>query len=192
MTLGIPLSRDNQPIQSRVSCLSADRRVAVQDLGFDLLPELGQQNEWVSELIFSSMLISFVLWTFSPFWQESGKRFYTAVLYARVLMVLVSTSPPPSQPSPCLSSVSALLHACSATKTLSSACQNWCTGCRGSRFRSQGVTSGCHRSISYLTALPPSCLHLVADEIWKRLRLLWARECRCKWFACLQSASRCG
>lgn len=63
---------------------------AVQDLGFDLLPELGQQNEWMSELIFSSMLTSFLVWTFSPFWQESGKRFYTAVLYARVLMVLVS------------------------------------------------------------------------------------------------------
>ena len=62
----------------------------LQDLGFALLPELGQKNEWVSETIFSSMLISFVLWTFSPFWQESGKRFYTAVLYARVLMVLVS------------------------------------------------------------------------------------------------------
>lgn len=64
----------------------------LQDLGFDLLPELGQENEWVSETIFSSMLISFVVWTFSPFWQESGKRFYTAVLYARVLMVLVSES----------------------------------------------------------------------------------------------------
>ena len=62
----------------------------MQDLGFELLPELGQKNEWVSETIFSSMLISFVIWTFSPFWQESGKRFYTAVLYARVLMVLVS------------------------------------------------------------------------------------------------------
>lgn len=54
------------------------------------MPELGQKNEWVSESIFSAMLISFLLWTFSPFWQESGKRFYTAVLYARVLMVLVS------------------------------------------------------------------------------------------------------
>lgn len=70
-------------------------RIAWQDLGFTLLPELGQRNEWVSETIFSSMLISFLVWTFSPFWQESGKRFYTAVLYARVLMVLVSTSPSP-------------------------------------------------------------------------------------------------
>ena len=65
----------------------------MQDLGFALLPELGQQNEWVSEIIFTSMLVSFVIWTFSPFWQESGKRFYTAVLYSRVLMVLVSKLP---------------------------------------------------------------------------------------------------
>lgn len=71
----------------------------MQDLGFTLLPELGQTNEWVSETIFNTMLTSFLIWTFSPFWQESGKRFYTAVLYARVLVVLVSAStfccPPP-------------------------------------------------------------------------------------------------
>ena len=73
--------------------LTVDLCKCFQDLGFTLLPELGQENEWVSETIFSSMLISFVLWTFSPFWQESGKRFYTAVLYARVLMVLVSKLP---------------------------------------------------------------------------------------------------
>lgn len=61
----------------------------LHDLGFTLLPELGQNNEWVSETIFNTMLASFLIWTFSPFWQESGKRFYTAVLYARVLVVLV-------------------------------------------------------------------------------------------------------
>jgi hypothetical protein len=67
----------------------------LQDLGFTLLPELGQNNEWVSETIFNTMLASFLIWTFSPFWQESGKRFYTAVLYARVLVVLVSKPSPP-------------------------------------------------------------------------------------------------
>ena len=63
-------------------------QLPLQDLGFTLLPELGKQNEWVSELIFNTMLTSFLLWTFSPFWAEK-KRFYTAVLYARVLNVLV-------------------------------------------------------------------------------------------------------
>ncbi|KAK9815443.1 hypothetical protein WJX72_003721 [[Myrmecia] bisecta] len=58
------------------------------DLGFAILPELGKVNEWVSELIFSTLFISFILWSFSPFIFER-KRFYTAVLYSRLLVVLV-------------------------------------------------------------------------------------------------------
>lgn len=58
------------------------------DLGFTILPELGLKNEWVSELIFSSLFISFMLWSFSPF-VTAKKRFYTAVLFSRLLMVLV-------------------------------------------------------------------------------------------------------
>lgn len=54
-----------------------------------LLQELGQKNEWVSELIFSSLFVSFMLWSFSPF-VTAQKRFYTAVLFSRLLMVLVS------------------------------------------------------------------------------------------------------
>ena len=50
--------------------------------------ELGKSNEWVSELIFTSLFVSFVLWTFSPF-VFPKKRFYTAVLYSRILNVLV-------------------------------------------------------------------------------------------------------
>ena len=83
------VSREHTLLKTGHVCLDL---FAMQDLGFAILPELGQQNEWVSETIFSSMLISFIVWTFSPFWQESGKRFYTAVLYARVLTVLVSKS----------------------------------------------------------------------------------------------------
>ena len=52
------------------------------------LQELGQKQEWVSELIFSSLFISFMIWSFSPFVTEK-KRFYTCVLFARLLMVLV-------------------------------------------------------------------------------------------------------
>ncbi|CAL8463428.1 g2962 [Coccomyxa elongata] len=60
----------------------------LHDVGFDLLPELGKSNEWVSELIFTSLFVSFVLWTFSPF-VFAKKRFYTAVLYSRLLTALV-------------------------------------------------------------------------------------------------------
>ena len=52
------------------------------------LQELGQKQEWVSELIFGSLFISFMIWSFSPFVTEK-KRFYTCVLFARLLMVLV-------------------------------------------------------------------------------------------------------
>ena len=50
--------------------------------------ELGLANEWVSELIFTSLFVAFVLWSFSPF-VFPKKRFYTAVLYARFLTALV-------------------------------------------------------------------------------------------------------
>ncbi len=48
-------------------------------------------NEWVSETIFNTLFVSFVVWTFSPFWTAT-KRFYTAVIYARLLMVLCGAS----------------------------------------------------------------------------------------------------
>ena len=52
------------------------------------MQELGLENAWVSESIFWCLFIPFILWTFSPF-VTARKRFYTAVLYARLLMVLV-------------------------------------------------------------------------------------------------------
>ena len=68
----------------------------VGDLWQLLSQELGRENEWASELIFTSLFVAFVLWTFSPF-VFPKKRFYTAVLYARFLTALVGgfvTSPP--------------------------------------------------------------------------------------------------
>ena len=53
--------------------------------------ELGLENAWVSETIFWCLFIPFIFWSFSPF-VTARKRFYTAVLYARLLMVLVSES----------------------------------------------------------------------------------------------------
>lgn len=61
----------------------------LHDIGFELTPELGPEHFWVSEAIFITMFISFVLWTFTPFFFQE-KRFYTAVLWARILMVLVA------------------------------------------------------------------------------------------------------
>ena len=52
------------------------------------MQELGLVNEWVSELIFGSLFTSFMIWSFSPFFFQR-KRFYTAVLFSRLLMVLV-------------------------------------------------------------------------------------------------------
>ena len=52
------------------------------------LQELGVENAWVSELIFTSLFVAFVLWTFSPF-VFARKRFYTSILYSQILSVLV-------------------------------------------------------------------------------------------------------
>ena len=46
------------------------------------------ENAWVSELIFTSLFVAFVLWTFSPF-VFARKRFYTSLLYSQILSVLV-------------------------------------------------------------------------------------------------------
>ena len=68
------------------------------------MQELGLENAWVSELIFTSLFVAFVLWTFSPF-VFARKRFYTSLLYSQVLSTLVgeatvSTSLPAQHPSP--------------------------------------------------------------------------------------------
>eukprot|EP01025_Chloroclados_australasicus_P023883 TRINITY_DN24071_c0_g1_i3.p1 TRINITY_DN24071_c0_g1~~TRINITY_DN24071_c0_g1_i3.p1 ORF type:complete len:314 (-),score=10.04 TRINITY_DN24071_c0_g1_i3:545-1486(-) len=60
----------------------------LHDMGFEILPELGKRNEWVSETLFALLMISFVIWTFSPFWLEK-KRFFTVILYTRMLFILV-------------------------------------------------------------------------------------------------------
>ncbi|GIM17430.1 hypothetical protein Vretimale_19969 [Volvox reticuliferus] len=60
----------------------------LHDVGFDLTPELGPDKHWVSETIFGLAFATFVLWTFSPFVSQR-KRFYTVVMWTRLLMVLV-------------------------------------------------------------------------------------------------------
>ncbi|KAL9247135.1 hypothetical protein vseg_020599 [Gypsophila vaccaria] len=61
----------------------------LQDAGFFLLPELGQDKAYISETVFTSIFISFVLWTFNPFFFTS-KKIYTVLVWCRVLAFLVA------------------------------------------------------------------------------------------------------
>ncbi|KAG9155948.1 hypothetical protein Leryth_004175 [Lithospermum erythrorhizon] len=59
----------------------------LQDLGFFLLPELGPDKFFISEVTFSFMFLSFVLWTFHPFIFKN-KKIYTVLVWCRVLAFL--------------------------------------------------------------------------------------------------------
>ncbi|KAI5682640.1 hypothetical protein M9H77_03868 [Catharanthus roseus] len=61
----------------------------LQDVGFYLLPELGQDKAYISETVFTSIFVSFVLWTFHPFIFKS-KKIYTVLIWCRVLAFLVA------------------------------------------------------------------------------------------------------
>ncbi|XP_021829548.1 phosphatidylinositol:ceramide inositolphosphotransferase 1-like [Prunus avium] len=62
----------------------------LQDAGFFLLPELGQDRAYISETLFSFIFLSFVLWTFHPFIFKS-KKIYTVLIWCRVLAFLVAS-----------------------------------------------------------------------------------------------------
>ncbi|XP_031488557.1 phosphatidylinositol:ceramide inositolphosphotransferase 1-like [Nymphaea colorata] len=61
----------------------------LQDVGFAILPELGPEKGYISETVFTFIFFSFFLWTFYPFIFHS-KRFYTVLLWCRVLAFLVA------------------------------------------------------------------------------------------------------
>ncbi|KAI3474794.1 hypothetical protein Pfo_030053 [Paulownia fortunei] len=61
----------------------------LQDVGFFLLPELGQDKAYISETVFTFIFLSFVLWTFHPFILKS-KKIYTVLIWCRVLAFLVA------------------------------------------------------------------------------------------------------
>nr|DAD26585.1 TPA_asm: hypothetical protein HUJ06_028054 [Nelumbo nucifera] len=63
----------------------------LQDVGFFLLPELGQDKAYISETVFTFIFLSFVLWTFHPFIFHS-KKIYTVLIWRRVLAFLVVSS----------------------------------------------------------------------------------------------------
>lgn len=60
----------------------------LHDIGFAILPELGPNKAYISEMLFICVFCSFVLWTFHPFVFHI-KRFYTVVLWHRCLTTLV-------------------------------------------------------------------------------------------------------
>ncbi|XP_042045881.1 phosphatidylinositol:ceramide inositolphosphotransferase 2-like [Salvia splendens] len=61
----------------------------LQDVGFFLLPELGQERAYISETLFTFIFLSFVLWTFHPFILKT-KKIYTVLIWCRVLAFLVA------------------------------------------------------------------------------------------------------
>ncbi|PNX99769.1 phosphatidylinositol:ceramide inositolphosphotransferase 2-like protein, partial [Trifolium pratense] len=62
----------------------------LQDLGFFLLPELGQERAYISESLFTVIFLSFFLWTFHPFIFKT-KKIYTVLIWCRVLSFLVAS-----------------------------------------------------------------------------------------------------
>jgi hypothetical protein len=60
----------------------------LHDVGFEYLPELGRENAHISERLFTFVFVAFVAWSFHPF-VCYNKRFYSALLWVRVLMCLV-------------------------------------------------------------------------------------------------------
>ncbi|KAI4341290.1 hypothetical protein MLD38_026029 [Melastoma candidum] len=62
----------------------------LQDMGFLLIPELGQENAYISESTFGIIFFSFVLWSFHPFVYQN-KKIYTVLLWCRVLAYLVAS-----------------------------------------------------------------------------------------------------
>uniref|UniRef100_A0A1D1ZGZ9 Phosphatidylinositol:ceramide inositolphosphotransferase n=1 Tax=Anthurium amnicola TaxID=1678845 RepID=A0A1D1ZGZ9_9ARAE len=62
----------------------------LQDVGFAILPELGKERGYISESVFTFVFFSFILWTFHPF-VFHNKRFYTVLLWCRVLPFLVAS-----------------------------------------------------------------------------------------------------
>ncbi|KAJ6299579.1 hypothetical protein OIU76_020532 [Salix suchowensis] len=61
----------------------------LQDAGFFLLPELGQDRAYISETSFTFIFASFVLWTLHPFVFQN-KKIYTVLIWCRVLAYLVA------------------------------------------------------------------------------------------------------
>ncbi|KAL8504749.1 hypothetical protein ACS0TY_016069 [Phlomoides rotata] len=61
----------------------------LQDAGFFFLPELGREKAYMSEIVFTVIFLSFVLWTFHPFILKS-KKIYTVLIWCRVLAFLVA------------------------------------------------------------------------------------------------------
>ncbi|KAK4775937.1 hypothetical protein SAY87_023898 [Trapa incisa] len=62
----------------------------LQDVGFYILPELGQDKAYISESVFTCIFLSFFAWTFHPFIFKT-KKIYTVLVWCRVLAFLVAS-----------------------------------------------------------------------------------------------------
>ena len=51
--------------------------------------ELGPEDHWVSEALFATLFLLFIGWSFTPFVTTRRKKFYTVVVWTRLLVVLV-------------------------------------------------------------------------------------------------------
>ena len=51
--------------------------------------ELGPDQHWVSEALFATLFLLFIGWSFTPFVTTRRKKFYTVVVWTRLLVVLV-------------------------------------------------------------------------------------------------------
>eukprot|EP00249_Psilotum_nudum_P007452 c20566_g1_i1 orf=427-1431(-) len=60
----------------------------LQDIGFLILPELGRDKAYISEMVFGFVFFFFFLWSFHPFVFHI-KRFQTVLLWHRCLAILV-------------------------------------------------------------------------------------------------------
>eukprot|EP00270_Netrium_digitus_P007043 TRINITY_DN2036_c0_g1_i5.p1 TRINITY_DN2036_c0_g1~~TRINITY_DN2036_c0_g1_i5.p1 ORF type:complete len:308 (+),score=31.84 TRINITY_DN2036_c0_g1_i5:404-1327(+) len=59
----------------------------LHDMGFELLPEIGKERAYLSELAFAFIFVPFFLWTFHPFVFRM-KRIFTVLIWTKVLTVL--------------------------------------------------------------------------------------------------------
>ncbi|GJP31249.1 hypothetical protein CLOM_g23334 [Closterium sp. NIES-68] len=63
-------------------------RPLLHDVGFELVPEIGPENFFISEYLFFAIFIPCCIWTFHPF-VCTKKQFYTVLLWCKVLTVFV-------------------------------------------------------------------------------------------------------
>eukprot|EP00475_Leptophrys_vorax_P001778 TRINITY_DN10993_c0_g1_i2.p1 TRINITY_DN10993_c0_g1~~TRINITY_DN10993_c0_g1_i2.p1 ORF type:complete len:361 (-),score=2.83 TRINITY_DN10993_c0_g1_i2:108-1190(-) len=73
---------------TRTAHILHEPRPLLHDIGFVLIPELGPEHFYISEILWAAVFVPFILWTFLPF-VSTKKLFYTVLLWTKMLVVLV-------------------------------------------------------------------------------------------------------